>query len=354
MNSAKRRKNIVIMFFLCSVILASCTSKHGDIKDNADLLNKDENKALVNKDVHSFFEDVMGQSEVIEGNLGNMINEGQVCETEDFIYYGIGSCLYKNKKDADEESKHLLVEENEMCREICVVDDYVYYITSARIKRINKNGGEAQWLTDTPALYMQVTEDKIYFSCNGVYSMNLDGSNLKLLTKAGMGDSATSDLIWLNLYKDYVLYVSTEEHMALYAVKKDASEVYCLQEHVNFPVVEGDCVYYQDEEEKIVEYSFLTGELRSITDSFQIRPIFMDGKMYCTDYFGIYCFDTETGEKDCVYPNRDTTEDAQKEDNIDLFWLTENYIFFKGNVEKDSMDGITYMDYAAEIIDVLK
>ena len=344
----------IIMVLVCVVALSSCT-KQGSLKDNNSLIKKNENVVLVNSDVQSFLKNVVGDYETIEGIPGNMINEGRVCEAENLIYYGQENCLYKNSRDANEECKQLLVEEDEICREICVMGEYVYYISATRIKRINKNGGETFLLTNIPALYMQVTVDKIYFACNGVYSMNLDGSELKLLTKVGLGDEATSDLIWLNLYRDYVLYVSTDEHMTLYAVKKDASEIYCLQEHVQFPVVEGDYIYYQNEEGKIVEFSFLTGKLRSITDSFQIRPIFIDRKMYCTDYWGIYCIDTETGEKYCVYPKQSTTDDAQKEDNIDLFWLTDNYIFFIGNVsDEDSMSRIRYMDYATEISDVLK
>ncbi len=333
----------------------ACRKEQGDLKESDNLMNREEKDVLVNGDVQSFLKNVMGVNEGIEGNPGNMINEGRICESEDSIYYGLGNCLYKNNKDAKEESKQLLVEEDEICREICVVDNYVYYITAARIKRVDKNGGEAIRLTDVPALYMQVTANKIFFACNGVYSMNLDGSDLKLLTKTGLNDEMTSDLIWLNLYKDYVLYVSTDEHMTLYAVKKDASEVYCLKEHVNFPVVEGDYIYYQDEEGKIVEFSFLTGKVRSITDSFQIRPVFSDGKIYFTDYFGIYCFDIGNEETYCIYPIQDITDDEDRKDSIDLFWITEEYVFFTGGVgEKEGISGITYMDHAAEIINVLK
>lgn len=338
--------------FICVMFLVSCTTEQESSKDKMNSIKLHENDVAANGNMQSFFENVKGTNEKIEGIPGNMINEGRVCESGEYIYYGIENCIYKNNMDSDEENKQLLVEENEMCREICVAGDYVYYIAASRIKRIDINGGEAVCLTDIPALYMQVTEKKIYFACNGVYSMNLDGSELMLLTKEGLGDEGTSDLIWLNLYKDYVLYVSTAEHMTLYAVKKDASEVYCLKEHVNFPIVEGDYVYYQDREERIVELSLLTGEQRNITESFQVRPIFMNNKMYFTDYFGVYCFNIDTGETYCVYPDKDVANESEMVDNIDLFWITEKYIFFTGAA--GGIDGITYADFESEKKGVLK
>ena len=355
MKLTNRRIKTVIIFFICVVILSACKGEQSALNDDVILTETEENDVVIKGDMNSFVRNVTGRNEEIGGIPGNMINEGRICESEGIIYYSNGNCLYKKNKTVNEEEKRLLVEENDMCREICVMGDYVYYITSARIKRVDKNGGEARVLTEIPALYMQLTENKIYFACNGVYSMNLDGSELELLTKVGLDDEVTSDLIWLNLYKDYVLYVSTDEPMTLYAVNKDAAEVYCLKEHVYFPVVEGDYIYYQDEEDKIVNLSLVTGEIRSITDSFYLRPILMDTKLYFTDYFGIYCFDTDTEEMSCIYPNYDIEDGEKTEDNIDLFWITEESIFFTGAVaEEGNMGGITCMDYTAEMIDILK
>ena len=75
-------------------------------------------------------------------------------------------------------------------------------------------------LTEEPAVYMQMTKGKIYFAGAGIFSMNIDGSDLKLLTKEGITDENNPDLCWVNLYKDYVLYVSPSENYTLYAVKK--------------------------------------------------------------------------------------------------------------------------------------
>lgn len=342
-------KMVLALIFTWCVLLSAC------VNEKEGLMKQEEMNIVVNRDIYSFGENVTGINEEVGGIPGNLINEGLVCESDGCIYYAVDNCLYKINEINDEENKQLLSIENGECREVCVIDDYVYYISSSQIKRIHKKGGSPVLLSDIPALYMQVTRDKIYFACNGIYSMNTDGSELKLLTKEGLDDEASFDLIWLNLYKDYVMYVSTEEHMTLYAVKKDASEVYRLMEHVNFPVVAGDSIYYLDGEGILSEYNILTCKKQSITDSFQVRPILLESQIYFTDYCGIYCLDIKTNEKERVYPNQDLIEDENLEDCIDLFWVTKDYIFFNGYSEEGNRNReINYVNRNTEKSGVLK
>lgn len=350
MKQLKRQIKGCMGVMLCMFLFVACTG--GEDKSIDDTRSVPVKKITGVKEMPFQAGIISGISEEVCGNSGNMINEGYIYEANGYVYFSIGNELYKDVVDGDGTGKQLLVEESEQCREICVMGDYVYYISKACIKRVNKNGGEAIALTEEPAVYMQVTEEKIYFACNGVFSMNLDGSRLELLTKKGIIDEATSDLIWVNVYGDYILYVAPDENFTMFAVKKDGSEIYKIAEHVNFPVVEGDCVYYQGLEEKILEFSFKSGKTREVTENHRIRPIFFEDKVYSTDLFSIYCCSVEGNEEECIY-SIDKDSDNEMERFIDLFWVTSSRVYFK-IAQSEEENELNYIDCNTGKIGVLK
>lgn len=332
---------------LCAFLFLSCRGAENELIKNS---STEEKVGEVSLPFHEGNGSEM--RETVLGNPGNMINEGYICESDGYIYFSTANGLYKDVTDGDGSNKKFLVEEKDRCREVCVNGDYVYYISGARIKCVGKDGGQAILLTEEPAVYMQMTEEKIYFVCNGVYSMNLDGSGLELLTKKGITDETVSDLIWVNVYGDYVLYVAPEEDFSLYAVKKDGSDVYKIAEYVNFPVVNGDVIYYQGKEEKILELSFISGKTREVSTSHQIRPVIFKNKIYSTDWFSIYCYSIENNEEKCAY-SVGGDYDNELEQLIDLFWVTSNRIYFM-SAATGTENTLNYIDCLTGQIGFLK
>lgn len=350
MKQLKRYIKLCMGVAVYAFLLGACTGANNKSID--DMMSVSLEKKIELKEIPFQGVAISETGETVCGNQGNMINEGYICESDGYIYFSMGNEIYKNVADDDGTGKHLLVKEDEQCREICVAGDYVYYISKACIKRVNKNGGEAVVLTEEPAVYMQVTDEKIYFACNGIFCMNLDGSGLELITKIGIIDEATSDLIWVNVYGDYILYVAPAEDFTMYAVRKDGTEIYKIAENVNFPVVEGDYVYYQGGEERILKTSFTSGETREVTENHRIRPIIFEDRMYSTDLFSIYCYSTESNEEECVY-SIETHNDNGIEMFIELYWVTDNRIFFKcaGSEEENKL---YYIDYDKDKINVMR
>jgi len=294
-----------------------------------------------------------GNTDVVMTISNYKTNEGYICEEDGYVYFSVDNGLYKEVIDGDGAGKQLLVEEN--CREICVVEEYVYYISDLRIKRVNKNGGEAVVLTEETAVYMQVAGDRIYFTGYGVYSMGVDGSDLRLLTKNGIVDDENPNLCWVNVYGDFVLYVSLNEHESLYAVKKDGKKAYKLAEHVRYPVVYGDCVYYQWKEYGICELDLLSGEQRDITGDYRARQVFLDEYMFCTDFRGIYCVRGKETEE-LVYPMGIAESESMENDYfVELFWITSNRIYFVGSIpESKDKNVLKYIDRLTGAVGVMK
>ena len=294
--------------------------------------------------------ELTGDEKKMGTTQGNMSSFGYVCEEDGFVYYSkVGAddtLLCKASINGDESVKTVLVDEEKMCFAINVMGEYVYYATGGMIKRIPKDGGEAIVLSDIGANSIVVTEDKIYFTSDGVYAMNPDGSDRVRLTTRG-AVKGEAGLAAITVYRDYVLYVAQRDELSLYAVKNDGTEEYLVQKGVARPALVGDCIYYQlrddfleempefdlEDKGRLVELSLSTGERRLVSEEYAVLTGEMGENLYYSDYHTIRSISLADGTEKVRYP-LDKVASAQI---LDFLYTGENRFYFSEN-------GLKYVD----------
>lgn len=294
--------------------------------------------------------ELTGEEKKTGTTQGNMSSFGFVCEEDGFVYYSkVGvddTLLCKESINGDESVKTVLADEEKMCFAINVMGDYVYYATGGMIKRVPKDGGETTVLSDIGANSIVVAEDKIYFTSDGVYAMNLDGSDRERLSTRGAvkGDAG---LAAITVYRDYVLYVAERDELSLYAVKNDGTEEYLVQKGVPRPALVGDCIYYQllddfleempefdlQDKGRLVELSLLTGERRLVSKEYAALTGGIGEKLYYSDYHIIQSISFIDGTEEVLYP---VAKEASGQ-ILDFLYTGKNRVYFSEN-------GLKYVD----------
>lgn len=281
---------------------------------------------------------------------GNMSSFGYVCEADGFVYYSNvdvdNTLLCKASINGDESVKTVLADEEKMCFAINVMGEYVYYATGGLIKRIPKVGGEAVVLSDIGANSIVVTEDKIYFTSDGVYAMNPDGSDRVRLTTRG-AVKGEAGLAAITVYRDYILYVAQRDELSLYAVKNDGTEEYLVQKGVARPALVGDCIYYQlrddfldempefelEDKGRLVELSLLTGERRLVSEEYAVLTGEIGENLYYSDYHTIRSISLEEGVEEVLYP----VDKEASGQILEFLYTGKNRFYFSEN-------GLKYVD----------
>ncbi|MGN1084428.1 MAG: DUF5050 domain-containing protein, partial [Lachnospiraceae bacterium] len=251
-----------------------------------------------------FFPGALTGEECEVGALsGNMTSFGYVCENDGYLYYSDKSndetLLCKESIYGNGSGKQILADEETQCLAINVLGDDVYYAAGGKIKRVHKDGGKPVVLWDKGVSGIAVTKEKIFFVHSGIYSMNLDGSNVTLLTTRGAVKGDVSEIASITVYRDYVIYLAYRDDFSLYAIKKDGTEEYLIQKGVSWPSVASDCVYYPLREDaleyhpefsmedlgKIVELSLLTGKKRIVTGEAGLHSQVVGDRLYYNNNF---------------------------------------------------------------------
>lgn len=268
------------------------------------------------------------------GNLqGNLFNEGWICESDGELYYrdyNNEGFLCRAKPDGT--GKQVLSED--IPRGIQVMGDWVYYSTYDgtvyRIKRIRKDGGEAELVGEDGASYMLVTEDWIFYNVGAyIAKMRLDGSERTVLCEAKENTGGV-EYAWLSIYGDCLFSEDVLGGQKLYAVKTDGSGQHLVEQDVIYPVVHEDALYYVKKAGGVQVFSFPAGEGKFMKEMQMSRSVFYKGKLYFNHGKGIFCIG-EDGEKKqiCSYLPKKFPE-------RDLFWAACDRIYFLNYADEDA------------------
>lgn len=368
----RKRKLILAFCFLCTVLLFAACGKDHEVENNITSQPEGTPAATTNpvstknpqptqnpwisepdwvekptEPAKDFFPGALtGEEKKTESRMGNTTSFGYLCESEGYIYYiDIGrdnTLLCKESIHGDGNRKQVLADEKNRCFFVNVLGDYVYYATEGKIKRIHKDGGEAEVLWSEGVNGIAVTEDKIYITSDGVYSMNPDGSDARRLTARGAVKGDDNELASIAVYRDYVLYLARRDNRSLYAVKNDGTEEYLLQEGVTWPSMAGDCVYYRLREDalgkhpefqesdvgKMIEFSLLTGEKRIVSEKKGVYSNVIGDKLYYSDYYAIRSVSLTDGTDKALYPeNQDDRKELLK-NFFDQLHITSNRLYY--------------------------
>ena len=166
--------------------------------------------------------------------------------TDDFIYYNRGNSIYRANLDGTNDTRIIasgFVSEMDKTWGLFVNDNYIYWIGRAN------DGDESIWRSNldgtniTVILHqdlgsfdrrIRVTEDKIYFSLyasgvnGGVFSCNLDGSNLQTLISTSAAGLEVIAESWRRLGSDF-LGASNDEIGQNVAINSTGNRIaYCV------------------------------------------------------------------------------------------------------------------------------
>lgn len=277
----------------------------------------------------NYFPGASGEGQKCGNNQGNAINFGYFCEADGFVYYrdkNQPNLLCREPAVGDSSKRTVLAVEEEadaICW-ISVMGEYVYYTAGGKVKRVPAKGGASE-LIYKGACNLQVTQEKIYFSGEeGICSINLDGTGKKVIYT--QGNREEKDLIWLNVYGEYVLFVVSQDQMSLYAVKQDGSECFLLERNVMHPVVEGDVVYYTHTEDKwggVDAINLKTGEYYNIpTERTARNKVVCGDKIYYNTFQEIRVYSMTDQKDELVYGVAQPNSGF-----INTFWVTENRVY---------------------------
>lgn len=163
------------------------------------------------------------KSAVIGNTNANLLNDGQVVQKDNWIYY-VNRCdmnqIYRMKIDGSCKTKLC----DEHCKYINIVGDWIYYegITNFVINHGNS-----------------------IINYNNIYKMKLDGSRKTNLTNYSEEDICEND--YMNVVGDWIYYLDYTKGNRLCRMKTDGSQkkVLCNDFALAMNVV-GDWIYYSD------------------------------------------------------------------------------------------------------------
>jgi hypothetical protein len=197
-------------------------------------------------------------------SFGNIMNVGNFAETKDFIYYTEVNDkynLYYINKKTNELSKLL----DYRTSYINIVDDYIY-LSGNGIVRVRTNGTDFKILTRNIANKMIVENDWIYYSCDSdrgtLYKMKTDGTNVKKVID--------DDIMCMNIVGDYIYYSNASDNKKIYKIKKDGTGRTKLNSDVSEYVnVVNDWIYYSNasDEHKIYKVKLNGTGRTKVTDT---------------------------------------------------------------------------------------
>ncbi|WBW98083.1 DUF5050 domain-containing protein [Oceanirhabdus sp. W0125-5] len=171
-------------------------------------------------------------------SISNLNNSGIASIQGDWIYYiskkDINYSLYKKRVDNSEETK--ICDDDSLS--INVIGDYIYYISDSNIYRIKTDGSDRKQLSDQKATKIHVVDGFIYYQ--NINDMKL--YRLNIITNETFklcDDTAEADKFFVK--DDWIYYTSN----GLYKINVDGSGKSKISDNTcHFPTIIDNLVYY--------------------------------------------------------------------------------------------------------------
>lgn len=288
----------------------------------------------------------------VGNTIGNIRNYGYGASDGKWNYYlapneestQVG--IYKIKNNGEEKTELLMTDLDIVS--INVYKDYVYFIgignsspseddvVDNKIYRMKTDGTDMTAINDNEfhneCYEIYATQNAVYYigTDNNIYKMNLDGSNKTLVADNGTGYIGITDkYIIYNVedeeLADYVTYIMTIDGKDSRPIIKD-TRLYSVD-------INGDYVYYTDNDKQICRTKIDSGEVETILETTAYNLNLKDNYLYFLNY-------TDAENEDysvCVY--RIKADGSEKEpQNIKKLSSYSSYLDVLG-------DWVMYMDY---------
>ena len=235
-------------------------------------------------------------------SVGNVLNQGFVAGSGDWIYYiniGGDEKLYAIRADGSD--RQLLSDEEAFF--LNVAGDRVYYVNCRdfRICSIRIDGSDRQVLSDDEAANVILVGDRLYYvnytDGRKIYTMKLDGSDRqKLNDDESSNVSLVGDRIYYNAWQDdEIIYF-------LYTMKTDGSDLRKIDYNFSNQIIaEGDRIFYLDGVDSVIYSTDTDGGDRRVLESERTMSINVtDGRIYYSswaDNGNIYSMKTDGSDR---------------------------------------------------------
>lgn len=232
----------LLLIFLLAFSVISCSSKAASPNKAT---AEDPDDTAVDSDATAPVSDSPKAVELITGNTSsNISNFGFAVKQGEWIYYTNDQDLNIYKMKEDGSNKQQL--STDICYQLSVVDDWIYYVNFTDNKSIYKmyvDGSQAQKLNSDASRNVNVVNDSIYYinlDDNNIYKTDLDGYN-----KTKINDVNSK---YINFYNGQIYFYDSDSSY-LYKMDLDGSNKTIVSEDNMFMfTIDNDLIYfaYQD------------------------------------------------------------------------------------------------------------
>lgn len=243
----------------------------------------------------------------VGNSIGNIRNYGYMAENGNWIYfvapdeYGEKMCIYKVRKSG--KNKESILEEEWDILGLNVYKNKIYFIAinemvepedendtvDNKIYSMNLDGSGLKVINDNKfnndSYEIYVVKDKIYYIGEdaNIYKMSLDGENKEVVNSDATG--------FLGITEKYILFNVQENDeegnskIVTYSMNLNGEERKALTGERLFSVnVLGDDVYYVNEEKEVNKVNIVTGEKTEISKTSAYNMNVSNNKIYFMNY----------------------------------------------------------------------
>lgn len=208
---------------------------------------------------------------------GNLINGGYAAIQGDWIFYRNDydfGCLYRIKSSGEGDPQLISSDSVKM---INAIGNYVYYACADGIYRMNNDGKNKKLISKMEPDYMQVIGNTIYYTKNHMYKMNLDGSNV-----SDLGIKAKTFIFEGNkLYYTQSPDSSLSSNYSLYCSDANGSNSRLVTRIANFSTSPGTAGYFITGNHLFFQYNG-----HSVQDNYKLAKVDLntiEDVVYTTD-----------------------------------------------------------------------
>lgn len=266
--------------------------------------------------------------------MGNLYNCGYSVTDGEYIYYVSPNetmevtNLYRSKIGGNEHE--LIFEGNMDIRSLNIIEGKLYFIAvdyyelesgynyDAKMYKMDLDGSNQVVINDNDfsTLYvdMYAIKNKIYYigADNNLYRMNLNGKKRKLILELNEGV--------LGLNENYVIYIKDKETYV--ANLNGKNEIKILDKIIYTPQIQGDYIYYTDENMELYRIPVVGGEPEKIIDVPAYDLNVTDNGIYYLSY--------------------------RNQEEVDY-----SLVIYKADLDGGNIEEVQELEYATSFIDVL-
>lgn len=280
--------------------------------------------------------------------LGNIIKDGFVAGSEDWVYFSMPEDQRLIKMRSDGTEKQVLVEEDPESitgiQYINVIGDWIYYTSDSDIVKIRTDGSERTVVEPLAgAMYLNVVGDWIYYAAalgGGIYKITTDGED-----KTEIHDASAFSV---NVFDDWVYFANWDDDWQPYKVRTDGSDAGRI---LGTEVIElhyyNEALFFTTTDNLTISRVSVDGGTSLEIDEHPVTSGFIidDGSIYhlirldINRNFSLLRMDPDSGETDIIQELK-LFEDSEQRIIISNFNIAEDWVYIYAKLLDEDREAI--------------